>query len=455
MSLTDPCMDAKSKLSPPVHHDKTREKDGFTEPALIISETYVFPPYIPPPHFHTDASGPGYGSLPPPYGPPNPMPVGATTPARWSPSPSPVRSPVKKRGRGRPKGSRSTHNTRTAAATSAKVAAIKAAAPKQKVKAKQAPMKAKTTASQAQKENVTPPTGADAPIDISDSENEDDGSGYKRWADTDKNKFYRFLLALDAEGERRFTQHQKNPNHVYKRIKSLYTRSMDTFTWMVAFEAFTGNGGGDPDSDDPTAILRSRLEGAHKVGLAIGSLRPDIINTWHDNGWWDLFNDCLGASAKVTREVVRNSASALSDIEDHETAFAPNSDDNINPLLLEESHVARASTALKTPAAQKNPAAIVSEPKHTPATHFRSQATSSFGNISEYVKIKMISEEAKAKAFDAKLVMDQTKLQLEQEKTKAELDKGKGDMVQKVLEMDGASEEVKAAANEFLLSLFK
>ena len=155
--------------------------------------------------------------------------------------------------------------------------------------------------------------------------------------------------------------------------------------------------------------------------------------------------------------MVRNSASALSDINDHETAFAPNSDENINPILLEESRTARAQAtpAPKTPAAPKNSAAIVSEPKHTPATHFRSQATSSFGNIGEYVKIKMISEEAKAKAFEAKLVMDQAKLKLEQEKMKADLDKGKVDMAQKVLEMDGASKEVKEAANQFLLSLFK
>lgn len=43
----------------------------------------------------------------------------------------------------------------------------------------------------------------------------------------------------------------------------------------------------------------------------------------------------LGTSAKVIREVIRNSASALSDIEDHETTLdVRDSDDNINPLLL-------------------------------------------------------------------------------------------------------------------------
>src|ERR1700761_3054908 len=81
---------------------------------LFISQPYAFPPYIPPAHFYTDMSAPGYGSLPPPYGVPHltRMPMGATTPSSWSPSPSPVHSPVKKRGRGRPKGSKSAPNTR-------------------------------------------------------------------------------------------------------------------------------------------------------------------------------------------------------------------------------------------------------------------------------------------------------------------------------------------------------
>lgn len=238
---------------------------------------------------------------------------------------------------------------------------------------------------------------------------------------------------------------------------------------MVAFEGFTGNGGGDPDSDDPTAILRSRLDGARKAGLVVGKLTPQHITAWRDKGWWDLFNDrysclafisitsltvsSLGNSAKVTREVVRNSASALSDVED--TTLDLTSDDIIDPVLRQPPAATPSSTLPTTPAPRKNPAGIVSEPKHTPANNFRSQATSSLGNIGEYMRVKMAAEEVKAKAFEARLEMDQKKLDLEAEKMKAELDKSKVDMAQKVLGMDGASEEVKAAANEFLLGLFK
>ncbi|KAJ7743694.1 hypothetical protein DFH07DRAFT_979441 [Mycena maculata] len=413
--------------------------------------TYVLPPYIPPHHFYPDAttaSGPGYGTLPPPsapFGAPNPTPTASPTPPgapiRWSQSP--VSTPVK-RGHGRPTGlGLKTAAKKCAANNSAKVAAAKT-----KARPKAPAKKTKTTASQAQKENNAL-TGANEPINISDSENEEDESGHRRWADGDENKFYNFILGLDVEGECHFTQHQKNPNHVYKRasellfdgkcspklIKGLWTRSMDTFTWMVAFEGFTGNGGGDPDSDDPTAILKSHLDGARKAGLVVSSLRPDIIKTWNDNGWWDLFNDHLGSSAKVSREIVRNSALALSDVEDHE-----NSDDCINPVLLAESHAGQTTTVLQTPRPRKNPATIVSESKHMPANHFRSQSTSSFGNIGEYVKIKLVSEE---------------KLHLEQERAKAKVIKGKVEMAEKVLEMNGTTDEVKAAANEFLLGLFK
>ncbi|KAJ6536517.1 hypothetical protein DFH09DRAFT_1091274 [Mycena vulgaris] len=277
-------------------------------------------------------------------------------------------------------------------------------------------------------------------VEISDSENEGDEGGSKpRWSDVEKTQFFSFLLVFDKISDHRFEQHQRNPNYIYRRasellfagkrslksIKGLYTRSIEMFTWMVAFEGFTGNGGGDPDSDDPTAILKGRLLAARKAGLCIGSLKPDTITAWQNNGWWDLFNDRLGTSAKVTREVVCNSASALSDLEDD--SLLRDSDDNIEPLLLAESRAAQTSAAPKTPAPRKNAAAIVSEPKHTPTSHFRTQATSSLGNLGEFMKIKMVSKEKKTKAFEAKLELDHAKLQVEREKAKVDAEKAKVD----------------------------
>lgn len=70
------------------------------------------------------------------------------------------------------------------------------------------------------------------------------------------------------------------------------------------------------------------------------------------------------------------------------------------------------------------------------------------------MKIKMISEQKKAKAFEAKLELDAAKLKLEQDKIAAEIVKGKAEMARTVCSMDGVSDEVKAAANKVLLSLF-
>ncbi|KAJ7477602.1 hypothetical protein FB451DRAFT_1557276 [Mycena latifolia] len=278
--------------------------------------------------------------LGPPYGPPDPAPPDASLAPEpridWSPSPP---SPPKRRGRPPKK-------ALTAAATAAK------------------------TSSQQEKENVA------IDIDISsDSETEEGRPKYKHWADIEKTKFFNFTLAFDEVGNHRFEQLKKNPNRVFTRaseilfpgtrsaksIVNLWTRSSETFTWMVQYEKFTGNGGGDPDSDDPTAILKNCLEAARSAGLNLGTLRPETITARINNGWFDLFND-----RPVDRQVVRNSTSALSDLDDNENlGTTQDSDDNINPLLLEKSRAAQASAVPKTPAPRKNPAALVSEPKYT------------------------------------------------------------------------------------------
>jgi hypothetical protein len=73
-------------------------------------------------------------------------------------------------------------------------------------------------------------------------------------------------------------------------VKSMYMRSLETFTWIRAFNGFTGNGGGDPDSDDPEAVLKSKIAAARGAGLHLGALKPATITEWERNGWFDLFN---------------------------------------------------------------------------------------------------------------------------------------------------------------------
>lgn len=142
----------------------------------------------------------------------------------------------------------------------------------------------------------------------------------------------------------------------------------------------------------------------------------------------------LGNSAKVTRPVVRSSAAPLSDVED----FAEDLDDTIDPTLKADSK-----------AVLKTPAATVSEPKHVaPATKFRTQATQAFGNIGDYLQVKMAADEKKAKALEAKLELDEKRFELDRQKAKVE-------MARSVFQMDGVSADVKDAANSFLLDFFK
>ncbi|KAK7014526.1 hypothetical protein R3P38DRAFT_2787380 [Favolaschia claudopus] len=130
-----------------------------------------------------------------------------------------------------------------------------------------------------------------ASIDISDagSESGDDGddSGRKQWSAIERSLFSRWLLGPEPDAEHRFEQHKENPAHIYKKasmqlfagkrtaksVGSMWQRALEIFGYILAFESFTGNGGGDPDSDDPTAILKKKLNGGRRAGLAIGTLK--------------------------------------------------------------------------------------------------------------------------------------------------------------------------------------
>ncbi|KAJ7258140.1 hypothetical protein C8J57DRAFT_1516025 [Mycena rebaudengoi] len=404
---------------------------AYQGPQYIMHPPPPPAPYIPAAQF--------YGHMMPYHTPDAPASPAHKHAVSLSPSKSGTASPPKKRGRGRPRGSVNKIKPSTRATAKAKKAMAAAKPAKQK---------------KAAKENVS-----SVMLELSDTDNEIEKTveGKLRYWDTnEKTLFFQFLLGQDEVGDKRFEQHKKNPSHVYKRaseliyegsrtaesIKSMYTRALETFTWMLAFESFTGNGGGDPDSDNPTAILKSKLAAARRSGLHVGSLKPATITEWEDNGWRDLFSDRLGASAKVSREVIYNSASALSDREDNGDGNDSDIDGKLDPVLLAESRAAASA-----PVVPKTPAAMVSEPKHTPSSNFRKQANHSFGNIGEFMKMKMLSEEKKTHALDEKLKLEHEKLELDKAKAKV-------DMARNVFAMPGASDEVKEAANAYLLSVF-
>jgi hypothetical protein len=63
------------------------------------------------------------------------------------------------------------------------------------------------------------------------------------------------------------------------------------------------------------------------------------------------------------------------------------------------------------------------------------------------MKMRMISDEKKATALDARLALEREKLELDKAKSKVE-------MARLVFTMDGVDEEVKTAANSYLKYLF-
>jgi hypothetical protein len=74
--------------------------------------------------------------------------------------------------------------------------------------------------------------------------------------------------------------------------------------------------------------------------------------------------------------------------------------------------------------------------------------------MGEFMKIKILSEEKKSKAMEAKLELDKAKLELEKRRVEVDTQKEKVEMARAVLGMEGTSAEVKTAANNYLLGLF-
>jgi len=79
-------------------------------------------------------------------------------------------------------------------------------------------------------------------------------------------------------------------------IQSKWDRLVKTFKYILTFEGYTGNGGGNRDSDgdadgaDAEVKMTARcLKAACDQGQAVGNLTAGIIFHWKKQGWYDLF----------------------------------------------------------------------------------------------------------------------------------------------------------------------
>lgn len=64
------------------------------------------------------------------------------------------------------------------------------------------------------------------------------------------------------------------------------------FTYILAFENFTG-GGGDGDEnpdDDAEALFTFKIGNARKNSAAVGGLSWETYQKWEKKGWYKLFH---------------------------------------------------------------------------------------------------------------------------------------------------------------------
>jgi hypothetical protein len=152
----------------------------------------------------------------------------------------------------------------------------------------------------------------------------------------------------------------------------------------------------------------------------------------------------LGKSSKVTRPVIRNSATPLSDIEstpvdsdssaDEKPSHSHSRSNSPKPKLVKSSQPSKSSKGKSKDSSRK-----VSEVKHQSANGFREDSRKSISSLDRLVDLKAHAEEMKIQRIAAQQVVEESQRKLEVAKL--------------ALGMENVSDEVKAKANDILLQL--
>ncbi|KAJ8088552.1 hypothetical protein PM082_022625 [Marasmius tenuissimus] len=314
------------------------------------------------------------------------------------------------------------------------------------------------------------------------------------WKDHETSSLFQNLLGPDAD--KVFQTLLTNPQRAFDQISSLvaggtfsasackgkYERSRTVYGWIREFEKFTGGGGdGDHEDEDGAGIIASygrRLEAAKQQQKAVGNLTPAVICQWESNGWMDPWNSRFAKAPNITRVIVRNSDEPVSDWEDDrglqvqpdltdDDACTPaQSIDDASPvredIVDDGADSATSTTTVKPPTtpAPKSTSGTVTEPKSTPrrSTSFQESASQSLNNVNKFIDLKTKGEERRLGVIEAQLDLNrkrEDRLEREAEARKeTEVRAQKVQMATSVLGNAHVSEEVKAAANKYLMDFF-
>jgi hypothetical protein len=152
----------------------------------------------------------------------------------------------------------------------------------------------------------------------------------------------------------------------------------------------------------------------------------------------------LGKSSKVTRPVIQNLATPLSDIKstpvdsdssaDEKPSHSHSRSNSPKPKLVKSSQPLKSSKGKSKDSSWK-----VSAVKHQSANGFREDSRKSISSLDQLVDLKAHAKEMKIQHIAAQQVVEESQHKLEVEKL--------------ALGMENVSDEVKAKANDILLQL--
>ncbi|EJF59914.1 hypothetical protein DICSQDRAFT_138125 [Dichomitus squalens LYAD-421 SS1] len=285
------------------------------------------------------------------------------------------------------------------------------------------------------------------------------------WSVADRDLLYKFFLGssnddnyklLKVNRKALFAKASKelySGRHSESAIRSQWDRSLKTYQFINAFENFTG-GGGDGDLSPVTSW---DINAARSAGEPVGGLTAKMYQEWESNSWVELFNARLATSPKVCRKKKHHSNMPLSDDSPYRNGDdAADEPANASHSVLELSGSGPATDRV-----------TVTDTRHVPSPtasqKSRSETSQSMAGISAYLKDKVKSDrEVQAQLLEvrkARLDLERRAADRADEEFRVrqqQMEKqANAALAKDVLQAQGASPELRRAAESYLMNLFQ